>query len=110
MFGVNDVVVSPGNTAMFLCNATGDPTLNYQWAITRMGSVPTASLESRFPGGTLERVTGADTASLTITNVTLSDNDRNTDTVVCTISLFGDRIARVYGRFKILREFRVVIN
>ena len=105
MFGVNDVVVSPGNTAMFLCNATGDPTLNYQWAVTRMGTVPTASLESRFPGGMLERVTGADTASLTITNVTLS-----TDTVVCTISLFGGRIARVYGRFKILREFRVVIN
>ena len=110
MFGVNDVVVSPGNAAMFFCNATGDPTLDYQWAVTRMGSVPTASLESRFPGGTLERVTGANTSSLTITNVTLSDNDNNTDTVVCTISLFGVMIARVYGGFEILREFRVVVN
>ena len=94
--GVNDVITSPGNTAMFFCNASGDPALSYLW----MGE---------FSADTLSRISGINTASLSIFGVTLSDTRNNTEMVVCTISLFDKVVGTANGSFEVLRKFDTLI-
>ena len=98
--GVNDVITSPGNTAVFFCNASGDPALSYEWGLSQIGE---------FSSNTRLRISGIDTASLSISEVTLSDTCNNTEMVVCTISLFDKVVSTANGSFEVLRKFDTLI-